>query len=148
MPVRTLKAARKTGLSLPVACSVLMQESGGGRNEFGHDPTVAQGWGTVTQTKYAAYTALRDNPTAGARCQGVGPVQLTAYVFQAKADKMGGCWRPYINMLVGFEALAENIRRDGLLMALTAYNGSGPAADAYGQRAVARANDYAGRLGL
>ena len=35
-----------------------------------------------------------------------------------------------------------------LLNAVRAYNGSGPAADRYAQTVLARADSYAGRLGL
>ena len=51
MPVRQLMAARKTGLNLALSSAILMQETGGGINEFGHDPTVAVGWGTVDKLK-------------------------------------------------------------------------------------------------
>ena len=147
IPVRTLIAARSTGLNLALGCSVLMQESGGGLNEFGHDPTVAVGWGIVTEAKYRAYCRLRDHPAAGRNCQGVGPCQLTAYPFQQRADRAGGCWKPLVNMRVGFGALAENIRRDGLREAVRAYNGSGPAAERYADVVLARAEGYAARLG-
>ena len=35
MPYRTARAAHRTGLNLPLACSILMEETGGGTNEFG-----------------------------------------------------------------------------------------------------------------
>jgi hypothetical protein len=38
-PLWTIKAAKVAGLRLALACAVLEQESGGGRNMFGHDPT-------------------------------------------------------------------------------------------------------------
>lgn len=148
MPVRTLQAARATGLSIPLACSVLMQETGGGINEFGHDPTVAIGWGTVTKAKYEAYKRLRDNPTHGAHCQGVNVTQLTAVEFQDEADRLGGCWKPLVAMRVGFGDLAKNIRRDGLRAAVVAYNGSGVLAEHYADVVLARADGYAVRLGL
>lgn len=143
MPVRTLMAARASGLPVALACSILMQETGGGRNEFGHDPgTVASGWGQVTRKKYAAYVQLRDTPSHGAHCQGVGPCQLTAVSFQDEADRQGGCWRPLVNMRVGFSALAANVRRDGIEQAVTAYNGSGAAAQEYAMRVLNRAASY------
>lgn len=143
IPVRTLLAARAAGLNLALACSILMQETGGGLNEFGHDPTVAAGWGTVTKVKYLAYKALRDAQGHGTRCQGVGPAQLTAVGFQDEADRLGGCWRPLVNLKVGFGSLAGTIRRDGLRQAVVAYNGSGPAAEQYADRVLARAASYA-----
>ena len=74
-PVVTVQAARGARLGLPLACALLMQETGGGRNEFGHDRTIAVGWGTVTHARYLAYKHLRDET---GECQGVGPCQLTA----------------------------------------------------------------------
>lgn len=148
MPVRTLAAAREAGLPVPLACAVLMQETGGGINEFGHDPTVAVGWGEVTHEKYLVYKGLRDRNGHGSQCQGVGPVQLTAVSFQDAADRQGGCWKPLVNMTVGFTALAANIRRDGLRASIVAYNGSGPAAERYADVVLARANGYADRLRL
>lgn len=148
MPVRTLAAARKAKLSVPLACAVLMQETGGGINEFGHDPTVAVGWGIVTPEKYALYKELRDRHGHGSACQGVGPVQLTGVGFQDRADAAGGCWRPAVNMYVGFYDLAQNIRRAGLRAGVKQYNGSGPAADHYADVVLARANGYADRLRL
>ncbi len=126
MPLRTLLAARKAKLPLSLACALLMQESGGGHNVFGHDPTIFAGAGEVTKEKYLAYRRQRGTT----RMQGVGPVQLTWWELQDEADRRGGCWKPEINMLVGFERLAGLVRhglRDGVRM----YNGSGRAADAY-----------------
>src|SRR5947207_1777441 len=87
MPVRQLQAARATGLNVPLSCAVLMQETGGGINEFGHDDTVAVGWGEVTEANYRAYKVLRDQHGHGSRCQGVGPCQLTYIGFQDEADR-------------------------------------------------------------
>jgi hypothetical protein len=145
IPVRTYMAARHTGLSLALGCAVLMQESGGGINEFGHDPTIYAGAGTVTKTKYLAYRAERDRT---GKCQGVGPMQLTSKGYQDQADQLGGCWRPLRNLWVGFSVLATNIRRDGLHDGVRAYNGSGPAAEQYAYRVIARAEGYAARLRL
>lgn len=152
MPLRTYLAAHGCGLSLPLACAILMQETGGGINEFGHDPTIYAGAGTVTKRKYLAYRIARDVPHHGARCQGVGPCQLTYVGFQDQADnyprRLKGCWRPLVNMRVGFGVLAENVRRDGLRAAVVAYNGSGPAAEHYADVVLARARGYAARLHL
>ena len=145
MPVRTYLAARATGLSLPLGCAVLMQETGGGINEFGHDPTIFVGAGTVTKAKYLAYRAERDRT---GKCQGVGPMQLTSKGYQDAADTDGGCWRPLVNIRQGFAVLAANIRRDGLHDGVRAYNGSGPAAEQYAYRVIARAEGYAQRLRL
>ncbi len=143
MPVRTLMACRKTGLPVALGCSILTQETGGGRNEYGHDPTIFVGAGAVTEANYHAYLALR-NKTG--KAQGVGPVQLTYPGYQDAADKAGGCWKPLVNITVGFGILAHNVRQDGLHAGVAAYNGTGPAAERYADEVLARATVYAKAL--
>lgn len=141
IPVRCVLAAKKTGLPLHLAASVLVQESGGGRNVFGHDPTIFRG-GQVNQRSYAAYKKAR--VASGNRLmQGVGPCQLTYWTYQDKADALGGCWKPLPNMLVGFGLLADLVRRDGLHAGVKAYNGSGAAADLYADAVLKRADWFA-----
>jgi len=157
MPVRTLQAARAAGLPVALACSILTQETGGGRNEWGHDPTIFIGghdalhgkqWGeTVTMTAYKAYLAQR-GPAGKGGMQGVGPCQLTWYAYQDEADRLGGCWRPLANMRVGFSDLAHLIRRSGLHSGVAAYNGTGPAATAYANAVINRAAEYSKALHL
>lgn len=147
VPVRMVLAAQQVGLSIPLAASILTQESGGGANVFGHDPTIFIGAGEVTKAKYLAYRAQR-GPTGAGGMQGVGPVQLTWWAFQDRADALGGCWAPLANMRAGFEVLAANIRRDGLGAGVAAYNGSGPAAIRYAAEVLARADRYAVALKL
>jgi hypothetical protein len=157
MPVRTLRAARYAGLSLPVACSILTQETGGGRNEWGHDPTIFIGgydaknkknWGeTVTKAAYTEYKK-QSGYTGSGGMQGVGPCQLTYYGYQNAADKIGGCWNPLPNMKIGFTTLAASIRRNGLHDAIRAYNGVGPAAERYATTVIARAEAYSKVLGV
>lgn len=113
---------------------MLEQETGGGRNVYGHDRD-SKGrviWhgeaGTikVTRENYARYRRFRDRlgrPPYG-RMQGVGPMQLTWYTYQDQADRLGGAWNPRINVRVGSEILARAINRSGLHRALWAYNGS------------------------
>ena len=113
--------ARRAGLELAVLCAVLEQETGGGRNVFGHDPTIFVGAGEVTRAKYLAYRRERDRT---GKMQGVGPMQLTWKGYQDLADRYGGCWRPRINVRVGAQILGGGIRGRGLLRALRSYNGS------------------------
>lgn len=124
--------ACKEKLPLHYACALLEMESGC-RNVFGHDPTtsIPDSWkGTnVTRAKYLWYRLRR-----GKGYQGVGPCQLTWGGFQDKADKIGGCWRPAPNMHIGFGHLRDLIQRYGITAGAAAYNGSGPAAEAYGKR--------------
>lgn len=104
MPFRAWRAAQATGVPYAVVCAFLMQETSGGQNIFGHDPTIFVGAGQVTKPKYLAYRAKR---RAGGGMQGVGPMQLTWWEFQDEADAAGGCWKPYVNILVGCRLLAR-----------------------------------------
>ena len=68
------------GLELAAAATLLVKESSGGRNVWGHDAvtvapnTYAKG-GPVTESNYAAYLAAVNAGHAGR--QGCGPTQLT-----------------------------------------------------------------------
>lgn len=129
-PQMVVAEAKRAGLRLDYACAMLQKESGGGSNVFGHDPTIFVGAGTVTKAKYMDYKRRR--VASGNRLmQGVGPTQLTYYTLQDRADAQGGCWKPRINMRVGFKHLADHISRYGEADGARRYNGSGPAAVAY-----------------
>ncbi len=145
-PNWTRRAASLAGIGLDFLCAILMLESAGGQNVFGSDPTVAIGWGEVTQAKYRAYVAIRDKT---GELQGVGPMQLTSGSLQDEADRAGGCYLPVHNLAVGAHFLLSLLTaHDGNeLAAATAYNGSGPAAEAYGARAVALTEHFRATLG-
>jgi hypothetical protein len=136
-PLITIQEARRTKCPLAVLCAVLEQETSGGINEFGHDPTIFPGYGEVTRAKYLAYRNRR-GPKGRGGMQGVGPMQLTWYSYQDEADKLGGCWRPRYNIRVGAGLLAGAIRRSGLHNALHAYNGS----EAYAREVEGRILDW------
>lgn len=144
LPDQILAARLVSKLGLPLACANLQLESGGGHNIFGHDvdglgKCPGWGWGAVTHSNYLAFRHLRQ---ATGRSNGVGPCQLTSPSLQDEADAAGGCWIPAHNMAVGFHYLHDLILRFGVLDGCIAYNGSGPAADAYGERLVALAQHY------
>ena len=133
--------AAAADLDLAAAATLLIKESGGGRNVWGHDDVVVAPHtytkgGPVTEANYTAYAAAVREGRAGR--QGCGPTQLTFGPFQQRADDLGGCWRFEINCRVGFEILADHIRRRGLQDGFRAYNGSGPRAEAYGRDAKAK----------
>ena len=152
MPAECLAAALEAKLPIHLAASLLVQESGGGRNVYGHDPTVFAGGpghgqpNEVTEANYREYLRLRGTKGEGGM-QGVGPCQLTWWSYQDEADSLGGCWDPLTNMKVGFKRLADNIRRYGLHPGVTAYNGSGAAAEAYATTVVARSEEFKLKLG-
>jgi hypothetical protein len=143
-PLQTVRAQRAAKLGLPLACALLVMETGGGHNEFGHDmfgsqPAPGYGWGTVTKTKYLAFRYLRDIEH---RSNGVGPGQLTSISLQDEADRIGGCWVPQHNMAVGFHYLHDLILEHGLHGGCVAYNGSGPAAQRYADHLLALAEHF------
>jgi hypothetical protein len=116
-------------------CALLLNESSGGYNIYGHEGPCPELWGQpVTEQNYQVYKAARNR---GEGNNGVGPTQLTATGFQVEAENLGGCWNPLYNMDVGFHFLHELIERYGVWGGFRSYNGSGPAAEAYADRAVA-----------
>lgn len=142
IPYQTMKASDDTGVPFYVLCAFLEQESAGGRNIFGHDPTIYRGAGRVTKAKYLAYKRVRDS-TNPRKMQGVGPMQLTWWEFQDEADAAGGCWRPVYNVLVGARILAR-YRAEGRTwqQVATKYNGS----VSYGNEVAARITQWQQRL--
>jgi len=71
---------------------------------------------------------------------------LSGEMFQQRADDLGGCWRFEINCRVGFEILADHIRRRGVQDGFRAYNGSGPRAEAYGRDAKEKYDAWTAKL--
>src|SRR5919108_2223888 len=141
-PKTTIAEAQRVGLELKYACALLEKESAGGHNVFGHDPTIFVGAGEVTREKYVAYKQRRGTT----HMQGVGPCQLTWWEFQDQADREGGCWRPEINMRVGFRHLSDLMKKMGPALGAQRYNGSGPAAEAYSRDLLAKAARWEARL--
>ena len=126
-----LDACATTGLPLSYALALIEKESGG-KNVYGHDPVrnPAPKGGHVTRDNYARYKRDRK---AGLGMQGVGHTQLTWYALQDSADALGGCWKPYPNMVVGFSNLKRLCNLHGKQGGAAAYNGTGEAAAAYGR---------------
>lgn len=130
-----IHACATTGLPISYGLALVQKESGF-HNVFGHDPTrsIPDKWkgSTVTRAKYSFYKVRR---RAGQGMQGVGYTQLTWFALQDDADKVGGCWKAYPNMVVGFRHLKQLIagHNGNLGAGAAAYNGAGPAAVAYGE---------------
>lgn len=104
MPRLAWNASVKTGVPFWVICAFLEKETSGGRNIFGNDASIFSGAGIVTESKYHAYKALRKRT---GQMQGVGPMQLTWYSYQDRADAQGGCWRPQVNIITGAQILQD-----------------------------------------
>ncbi|MGH9288446.1 MAG: hypothetical protein ACRD0V_09200 [Acidimicrobiales bacterium] len=119
---------------------LLILESSGGLNIWGHDDTDCDDGDLpyvkgdpVTAAGYATYKARR----AECGAQGVGPCQLTWPPHQDRADTLGGCWRPDINCRVGFDILAGHLREHGTRDAFTLYNTGRTGPGPYAERAMA-----------
>jgi hypothetical protein len=144
-PQAVVEEAKRAGLRLALACALLEKESGGGRNVFGHDPTIFVGAGEVTRAKYREYKKRRV-ASGNRQMQGVGPCQLTWWEFQDTADREGGCWRPEVNMRIGFRHLVALINQHGEADGARRYNGSGDAAEAYSRDLLAKAKVWEAKL--
>lgn len=135
-----VELANTARLDVAAAAVLLLKESGGGRNVWGSDPVPTGNaytkGGPVTQANYNAYRRAIANGTA--KPQGCGPVQITWLPYADQADAAGGCWDWRANVLTGFKILRGLIVAHGEQDGFRRYNGSGPAAEAYGVDAVAR----------
>jgi hypothetical protein len=124
-----VEIAAAARLDLAAAATLLIKESAGGRNVWGHDAVPTGGnyvkGAEVTMAAYLRYKAAR----AIYGAQGVGPTQLTWPPFQDRADARGGTWDWRVNCAVGFEILADHITHHGLRGGFRAYNGSAAYAD-------------------
>jgi peptidoglycan hydrolase-like protein with peptidoglycan-binding domain len=146
--------AARAGLRLEFAAALLEKESFGGQNVFGHDRDGSGKYifpardGTVKVTKELYLEYKRRRVASGNKAmQGVGPCQLTWFSFQDDADKEGGCWKPQINMRIGFRRLATLMRTHGDAVGARMYNGSGDAAEAYSVDLRKKAATWKARLG-
>lgn len=151
-PQATITAAAAENLGLALAATLLAKESNG-RNVWGSDGVSTGGaytkGGSVTRANYLAYRKLADAGAIGR--QGCGPAQLTSRGYQDSADAIGapvglGCWDPVTNMRAGFRGLAALIRQYGVQGGAQRYNGSGPAAIAYGRDFIAKYAVWLSRL--
>lgn len=127
-------------------CLALLENESGGANIFGHEGTACpeEWWGgEVTEPRYVVYRERRDK---GLTPDGVGPTQITDPQLQIEAQNLGGCWKPKLNMDVGFGFLHQLMVEHGSQDGFAAYNGSGPAAVAYGERAMRWAEIWHDRL--
>ena len=153
MPKACVAEAARAGLRLELAAALLEKESAGGHNVFGHDRDRSGKYifpardGTVKVTKELYLEYKRRRVASGNKAmQGVGPCQLTWFSFQDDADKLGGCWKPQVNMRVGFQRLASLVRTHGDSVGARMYNGSGDAAVAYSADLLKKAAAWKARL--
>ncbi len=151
-PQVVIAEARAAGLALEYAAALLEKETAGGHNVFGHDRDRSGRYifpardGTVKVTRELYREYKKHRATSGV-CQGVGPCQLTSKFLQDRADAEGGCWKPQINMRVGFRHLVDLMRANGEAVGVRMYNGSGDAAEAYSVDVRKKAASWRARLG-
>jgi hypothetical protein len=145
-----IREARRADLPLAVGLALVEKESGF-LNQYGHDrlpghPPIWHGKEStvmVTRDNYKSYLAFRSKTGLP---QGVGVTQLTFIPFQQAAEKAGGGHIPKYQCRVGFTVLQANIKAHGLQDGCRRYNGSGPAAEAYGRDMVDRTHKWEARL--
>lgn len=157
-----LEEADKTDRIGPATAIAILWQESGGKNVWGHDPTIFIGgfdrknnrywtiprWkGYVNEAGYREYKRQRRADGSGGR-QGVGPLQLTWHTTQDAADRKGGCWKPRINIRTGFEILDAQVKAHGLRDGLRRYNGSGPNAERYAQEVLAKREEVRDWFGI
>lgn len=143
--IKIAQEARRERIPYDLAYALVEQETGTAKNIFGHDPTIFVGAGQVTSKKYRAYRASR-RASGNRHMQGVGLVQLTYWSIQDDADRLGGCWKPRIQLRKGFRDLRRLILAHGQVHGIERYNGSGPAAVTYSKSVRARRTQWHHRL--
>lgn len=129
--LRTLTEARALDPNMrpSLALALLEQETGDGSNIWGHDRapnggTTHLGGEVVTEDDYKAYKRRRDNGGKGrGGMQGVGPLQITWWEFQDRADEAGGAWIPRHSIRVGIRLAGALIAEHGERKGLAIYNG-------------------------
>jgi hypothetical protein len=140
-PRLVIREARRARLPLPNALAMLEQETGiPQRNVFGCD-WGAQGGNPPYCGDPVTRKRVRKLIRLG-KANGVGWTQLTYMPFVLQAQQAGGAWKPKYQMRVGFKVLGDLIRANGIQGGHQRYNGSGPAAEAYGRRAVELAKKW------
>lgn len=136
-PFLIVGALRKADIKPQTALALLEKESGDASNIYGHDAVETNGiyakGGPVTESNYAKYREWRGSGAEAdrrGRMQGVGPTQLTYWSLQERADRAGGAWKPYVNMVTGMTIFREYVRESGSIWeAAKRYNGAAPYAD-------------------
>lgn len=129
---------------LPLACAVALLEKETGipqRNIFGCD----HGAGRAFCHQRVTSDRVRQLLASGT-ANGVGWTQLTYLPFVRQAEAAGGAHKPKYQMRVGFQVLSDLITQHGVETGFARYNGSGPAAEAYGADALWKTHRWRRRI--
>ncbi len=135
-----IAASRATKVPVALLCAMIETETEF-QNVFGGDnvanPIKSRGRPYLKVTKPLYQEYLR-NRKKGLGQQGVGPMQLTTGSYQDRADKLGGCWKPGPNIMVGAQVLVEKTRTvgGGVRNGVKAYNSWSEAGDHYADKLV------------
>jgi hypothetical protein len=146
-----IAASRATKVPVALLCAIVETETEF-QNVFGSDavrnPVKSRGRPFLKVTKPLYEEYLR-NRKKGLGQQGVGPMQLTTAAYQDRADRLGGCWKPGPNIMVGAQVLVEKTRAvgGGVRNGVKAYNFWGPPGDAYADKVMPRYRVWQQRLG-
>lgn len=136
-----------------IVVALLEQETSDGSNVWGHDPPPNGGTGSlggeiVTEDDYKAYKRRRDAGGKGrGGMQGVGPLQLTWWEFQDRADAAGGCWIARCSIRVGIQIAGALIEELGERKGLAVYNGGASNPNyRYAEQVLAKADRWHDRF--
>jgi hypothetical protein len=161
-PLIAIEEAQRTEHIGPALAIAMLEQESGGKNLWGHDPTIFIGgfdkqhsrfWtglgrrGYVNEAGYREYKKQR-RASGNRLMQGVGPMQLTWWEFQDGADHLGGSWNPRANIRYGLRRLDALIDQHGVREGIKRYNGTGPRADAYARSVLERRAKWRGRFGI
>jgi hypothetical protein len=141
-PAAALAAALYSATDFSVVCTSLLMESYGGRNMWGGDPG---GYALPSDlfehdvTPHDFLDIYWPRASAGDTPNGCGGGQLTSYGLQLAAQKVGGCYLDGPNYKVAAIFMRQLLQEtgDNVQLAYQHYNGSGPAAENYGYKALA-----------
>jgi hypothetical protein len=133
--------AEAAGFSAALGAALVEQESGF-QNIFGCD------WGSGVAFCHLPVTEARVKALIDAgKPNGIGPTQLTSFVYVKKANAIGGAWDPKCNIRIGFQTLGDFINRHGLRTGIGAYNGGeGNPQYGYADEVLARAEKWKQRF--
>lgn len=117
-------------------CLAMIENESTGRNVFGGEGTACLSEWYEQEVTVERAEVYMDRLEKGCTPDGVGPTQITDPALAFEARKLGGIHIPRCTCDVGFNLLHELMVEHGTEEGFRAYNGSGPDAVAYAERAM------------